>query len=716
MSRLRQQSLLRAVRLPCNHHATPTDKTNAIVKRRFVRQNRDLARHNSQQSLKIRMLESELARLRAENVIICEENIQLHTQLDDLQQGSTNPPSSENVAEQEAIRQELEDKVKELNAIAGRLGDANRRSGAGGERKRRRKSEILAASNVERLSPEERRLRRVIERGEAEIMQPPADLPAIFEGKTYPRRTLEMTEMQRLLVDANNSDSPDIGPPPTTFFDREQPAEEREELSSVTLGRRRRSNASRQSDLNSASEAEVGAETTTSAKAFTSDPEAEQLLRVGAKRKWDSRDQKTGAGRRTSGASDEFSFSKRIEPELAESIALKPGTALRIDNGKTSGRRALGSKPVNTDPMVSPRKVALDATKEKPAKPVRSAASAEKMAPASRSAPKARSVRIPKEISVLTDELQGDAVNTVEIKLEPKTPGLVLDDIFSPPDSRQQNEDSTFRPDTPPPTTTSAGGIEGPTGIRGSRRARSQVSYAEPSLNSKMRRAGEKMDAVAGANRHSLAGEERSRSASVQLEEASAQKGTTSANTVRTVTLKRGRAESATNEQPDQGIPLSERLNALVQTDPDTASADSTITSRRRRSEQPSGLSKQSSLRTLEATDVFDVADSPSSSLSGIAVPLPPVQTLKSSASTSTLSRPTNRRQTLAGNVAASAARPGSSGSDKAMPTSKRDGPASRASSASLAKSAVAAAPPSRAAEGVSRADRIAARRRSMML
>ena len=77
--------------------------------------------------------------------------------------------------------------------------------------------------------------------------------------------------------------------------------------------------------------------------------------------------------------------------------------------------------------------------------------------------------------------------------LPPKTPAP--DDIFSPPST----EPSTARPeskDTPPPGDLALGSQSG-IGGRPSRRVRAQVSYKEPSLNTKMRRPGKELvDAV----------------------------------------------------------------------------------------------------------------------------------------------------------------------------------------------------------------------------
>jgi hypothetical protein len=52
------------------------------VKRRFVRQNREIARVNSIQSLRIRTLESDVSNLLAENVSLREQVIMLSQELE----------------------------------------------------------------------------------------------------------------------------------------------------------------------------------------------------------------------------------------------------------------------------------------------------------------------------------------------------------------------------------------------------------------------------------------------------------------------------------------------------------------------------------------------------------------------------------------------------------------------------------------------------------
>jgi hypothetical protein len=57
-------------------------RVSILVKRRFVRQNREIARVNSIQSLRIRTLESDVSNLLAENVSLREQVIMLSQELE----------------------------------------------------------------------------------------------------------------------------------------------------------------------------------------------------------------------------------------------------------------------------------------------------------------------------------------------------------------------------------------------------------------------------------------------------------------------------------------------------------------------------------------------------------------------------------------------------------------------------------------------------------
>lgn len=146
-----------------------------LVKRRFVRQNRDIVRVNSMQSLRIRSLESEVSHLLAENVSLREQIINLTQENERFESARM---LHEGVYE---IKSRLDAKLAELGALASDLGMLPRKVGRLGD-----KSE--ADSDRPRATVAEARPRT---EPEFNVGTDDGRLPAIVEDKYYPRRTLE---------------------------------------------------------------------------------------------------------------------------------------------------------------------------------------------------------------------------------------------------------------------------------------------------------------------------------------------------------------------------------------------------------------------------------------------------------------------------------------------------------------------------------------------
>jgi len=139
-----------------------------------MRQNRDIARANSTQSLRIRNLENETSRLLAENLGLREQILRLQNELD---QG--NPQRV--VEHTGAIKLQLEEKLLELGTLLASLGDA--------PRPKKISTREHARASPSR-SPEQTRRSNLYTSNEA-IAGQEGRLPAILENKSYPRRTLE---------------------------------------------------------------------------------------------------------------------------------------------------------------------------------------------------------------------------------------------------------------------------------------------------------------------------------------------------------------------------------------------------------------------------------------------------------------------------------------------------------------------------------------------
>ncbi|KAJ4365155.1 hypothetical protein N0V83_008773 [Neocucurbitaria cava] len=455
----------------------PSAETIDAVKRRFLRQNRELAKTNSQQSIRIRSLENDCSRLLAENLSLREQVLQLHNNIESR-------PAFDHI---DAVKTQLEAKIQELGGLVAGLAKIKR-----GDEKGRRKSLV-----AKRRSGGERQWRSGLGLQEVENGM----MPTITEDKYYPRRTMGADELQEALDDPD-SQSPDIGPPPVSRFENEEPIafnpspaseeqqggidEEGEPALSVNLETRKKRresgpklNIRRVSLFESPEEAEEG---------------ATKAIRTGAKRKFSVQEDAD----KLQSNGEPFRFSRRNTPSASETEASnedsRPSSPERPVLGSSKRLNCLiittntnVAEPVNTDPVVSPKKQ-RSSVQEKPEK---------NSQPLSK--PRGRS-----RLNITRNIAQPDfpplqmpePIQTAEIILDslpPKTPAV--EEIFSPPST----EPSTQRPeskDTPPPGDLSSSDQIGQA-ARPGRRSRPQVSYKEPSLHTKMRRPDAKLvDAV----------------------------------------------------------------------------------------------------------------------------------------------------------------------------------------------------------------------------
>jgi hypothetical protein len=147
----------------------PSAETIDALKRRFLRQNRELAKTNSQQSIRIRSLENDCSRLLAENLSLREQVLQLQNALE----SQPFRPSLKNI---DAVKSKLEAKMLELGGLVAELGQLKKVD----ERPRCRNQ--LAT----RRSPDERQWRSGLGLQEVENHM----LPTIVEDKYFPRRTM----------------------------------------------------------------------------------------------------------------------------------------------------------------------------------------------------------------------------------------------------------------------------------------------------------------------------------------------------------------------------------------------------------------------------------------------------------------------------------------------------------------------------------------------
>jgi hypothetical protein len=141
-----------------------------------MRQNRDIARANSTQSLRIRNLENETSRLLAENLGLREQILRLQTELENGR--------AQRIADHTGVvKSQLEAKLLEINALITGLGDES-----APKKKSSRVGKITRTSP--NTSPDQKDWKNMCTLSEA-VSGQEGRLPPILENKLFPRRTLE---------------------------------------------------------------------------------------------------------------------------------------------------------------------------------------------------------------------------------------------------------------------------------------------------------------------------------------------------------------------------------------------------------------------------------------------------------------------------------------------------------------------------------------------
>jgi len=141
-----------------------------------MRQNRDIARANSAQSLRIRNLENETSRLLADNLELREQVLRLRLEIDDGR--------ARRIADNTTvIKSQLELKMQEISTL---INDLNQ---APTPEKKPTKAGKLIRENPNG-SPDQRNWRNMCTLSELSAGQE-GRLPPIIENKSFPRKTLE---------------------------------------------------------------------------------------------------------------------------------------------------------------------------------------------------------------------------------------------------------------------------------------------------------------------------------------------------------------------------------------------------------------------------------------------------------------------------------------------------------------------------------------------
>ncbi|KAM5343070.1 hypothetical protein ACJ41O_014036 [Fusarium nematophilum] len=500
-----------------NEPPVSTDSLETLRKK-LLRQNRDLAKSNNLRALRIRELENDCACMLSENLELRGRILELEKELEDN--------DARRIADHAlAIKAKLESQLTEWGTLLAGLGlepPMKRHS----PRPRKTTKQRVSFSSA-RPSPSQRRLR--------DIAREIEELGHISETKSYPRQSMNPEQILALRSEADASDaaeSPELGPPPMSQFIDEDPVKvdspsrsrpvpvhespkaklaPPEALTSPqnskTLPRSPSPEKKTRDQVVEPQEMKAPETKTLETKQhikpvtpLVAEAPAPQPVKTGSKRKLAARDDMgTSRPQRLNNENENprITADKPSIREKAGGKTLKELASMRKEARErvnaTGTRKPLAAKSTNDD-MSSPKKtskpVATDEVAAAKADLVKSKVSQDRPKPK----PKAEA---PVTIeAVIGPEHTAPAVAVVPCELgTPLTQQVLL--CLSSPDTVASKEEG--RGATPPPADINA--TREPS--RPSRRSRAAVSYAEPNLRDKMRRpTKELLDAVAGEGRY----------------------------------------------------------------------------------------------------------------------------------------------------------------------------------------------------------------------
>lgn len=485
------------------------------MRRKFLRQNRDIARVNSNQSLRIRTLESECGRLLSENLTLNGRILELEKELDESK-------SATRIADHALeIKAKMEAQLMEWGAMLQGLGvePATKRQAttSPGGRTIARPRKSGGRSPTARQRPRDSRSAEEL----AAIHR--NQLPPIHENKTHPRRTMRYVDAPDRLRDfarlanlsdshvellavcteaADTSDSPDLGPPPTSRFVEDEPVkidsptrstgvlEPSPKIKGEAL-QLPRPDALAQPKLEPKKRPLSVTETTSiedPKPAKLADAPPRPLVKAGSKRKFGDENDGNQFCKSLAEKDKTHGTTPSDEPLAVKDSKVRRNAkdvskhAEDMEATTMRPRKPLANKSTNDD-LVSPKKLTKSATTGDLKKTLTEADRAV--------APLKKKRLVPIKLAIPPPP----APSTTKASQEPATPSADPG-IVSPDTPETKPKDGNAEPgDTPPPVDIS---VHGETS-RPSRRVRAAVSYAEPSLRDKMRRPTKELfDAVSG--------------------------------------------------------------------------------------------------------------------------------------------------------------------------------------------------------------------------
>ncbi|KAI8624031.1 hypothetical protein F5Y19DRAFT_456205 [Xylariaceae sp. FL1651] len=496
-----------------NEPMVSTDSLETL-RRKFLRQNKDIARTNSTQSLKIRSLENECARLLSENLELRGHVLRLETEL----KGSHAQRVADHALQ---IKEKMEAQLVEWGTMLASLGHEPVPKNRSPRALKKPKIQRSSIGRPGMLEWRRRETMSSMQDLEVAALQE-GRLPPLWENKTYPRKTLHQDEILALCPEAEGStDSPDLGPPPVSRFVDEDPV--KLDLTTLTklLGPAlSESENSGPEDTNSKPipkptlpitpreadgpiKEESEANNTENTKATTkyilaSEAQAtSQSAKANLKRKVRDDDEKenvlvanpTLLADTTTKGQPEKAKTLKARPVARPIKELPPNKRDTQDESlRSTQRKPLGVKSSN-EVLGSPKKSAKAQTVGKGEKTKADSKDSGSTKELLKTEKEAELVEIPAPTSPLP---------TAHIDIEPEN--LSAEPNLAVPDSPEPSAPRGEAKDTPPPVDISSMGET----TRGNRRARAAVSYVEPNLRDKMRRPNTKQlfDAVAGEGKN----------------------------------------------------------------------------------------------------------------------------------------------------------------------------------------------------------------------
>ncbi|KAH7320894.1 hypothetical protein B0I35DRAFT_202088 [Stachybotrys elegans] len=481
------------------------------LRRKMLRQNRDLAKSNNIRALRIRELENECACMLSENLELRGRILELEKQVEDNE--------SRRIADHAlAIKAKLESQLTEWGILLAGLGlepPMKRHS------PRIRKTVIKQRMSFSggRPSPSQRRLR--------DVARDIEELGHISENKSYPRMSLNPEQILALRSEADevdSVDSPDLGPPPMSQFiddvqtkidspSRAPPISPRVTIEPPVTLPSPEPEKFRDHSPSPVKKREPIAEVKKAAEApskpapklnevLKSENTAAPPAKIGSKRKLAARDEVeassvqrvTDENQPLRTANGKVSIREKAEGRTLKELASLRKEAKQRPIAQGHSRKPLAAKSTNDD-VASPKKGSQPTGIDE----VAAAKADSGRAKPTQDRPKAK----PRNLAPIKIEqvpvLEPPQPAVVEVPCEPAA-SIEEAALLSPSSPEPVASNTDHGGDTPPPADISSQGETS----RPSRRNRAAISYAEPNLRDKMRRPTKELfDAVAGETRYS---------------------------------------------------------------------------------------------------------------------------------------------------------------------------------------------------------------------